>query len=106
MEKDKEFDAFDTFYETGSGDAKPKWGGGNVCPKCQKTVYFAEQLKVLNLAGHLSILCLLALFVFRRCSRLGTRPASPAPSATRDWTPTPAATRRRRCLPSPESCAL
>ena len=46
MEKDKEFDAIDTFHKTGSGDAKPKWGGGNICPKCQKTVYFAEQLKV------------------------------------------------------------
>ena len=46
VERDKEFDAIDTFHETGSGDAKPKWGGGNICPKCQKTVYFAEQLKV------------------------------------------------------------
>ena len=26
---------------------EPKWGGGNVCPKCEKTVYFAEQLKVM-----------------------------------------------------------
>ena len=39
------------FHNAGSGDAKPKWGGGNICPKCQKTVYFAEQLKVEKIQG-------------------------------------------------------
>ena len=27
------------------GGMKPRWGGGNTCPKCDKTVYFAEQIK-------------------------------------------------------------
>ena len=36
----------------GDPGAKPRWGGGNICPKCQKTVYFAEQLKAAYQTWH------------------------------------------------------
>jgi len=31
---------------------QPRWGGGNICPKCSKTVYFAEQLKAAYQTWH------------------------------------------------------
>jgi len=32
--------------------APPRWGGGNICPKCSKAVYFAEQLKAAYQVWH------------------------------------------------------
>ena len=37
---------------TSSGPAKPRWGGGDICPNCLKTVYFAEQVKAAHQTWH------------------------------------------------------
>ncbi|KAL5007396.1 hypothetical protein ScPMuIL_016202 [Solemya velum] len=36
----------------GRGDSKSRFGGGEMCPKCGKTVYFAEEIRALGKKWH------------------------------------------------------